>query len=213
MKASYLCYTRTTNEDYRWIFIDSKLSSEDILNIAEDYKKLKQYYIDSSKYYNLAVRKIQRGFAIYTFFKTDRLNRDGNIIFQMSGFLVLDEQYRKAQNILSLILSHCFFLMPKIPVFQDEDAKIEKDFDFPINDLFNYPDNTRSLSLKKRKLRAKIDEYLSHNELVNGIFISKSRGNILIEPLELKICAESSAQKTNEQKLTRWEKFKRWLNT
>lgn len=82
--ANVIYFSRTLTRDYRWIYYDRSLHSEDLKHIMHDYDQFEQELHNYSKN-KLVVRSTERGLVLYTFEVTDREDAFSRKVLAIKG--------------------------------------------------------------------------------------------------------------------------------
>ncbi len=106
IKAKFVYFSRTLTNDYRWIYSDEKLTTQNKNHIMDDYRSImseKKYYL---KHVHLLVRQLENGVMLYQFSKTARHDQNSREIYALSGYVFTGFDYEVFCCLRNYIISY-----------------------------------------------------------------------------------------------------------
>ena len=115
LNMKYILFSRTLTNDYRWIFTNDKLGSEEKSKIRYDMKAFennRDFYLSEP---HLIIRMSERSLSLYKFVKFDKCDRNSREIFGLVGVSFDGYDFEIANALLPHIVAYYY----SIPFVED----------------------------------------------------------------------------------------------
>lgn len=179
MKISRILYSKTKRCDYRLIFSDNTLNTEDKNYIFRDCTYCFSRINEIISCNHLLIRSISNNrYILYKFFATNKKDSEGRSIFALSGFLLDLEGVRS----LSFIASDFIFNLANYErKLSDKDKNLIEVIDYSKENAFRFCESDIGQTLEKS-----IREFiLSDDAPLNFLITIMRSGEIKFNKLDL----------------------------
>lgn len=108
IKATLLMFSRTLTKDYRWIYLDSCLDSNEKDCLLLDYRNFennKEYYLNEQ---HLIIRQFRKSIVAYQFCDTKNIDQNSRNILAMTGYVFSGIDFEIVQDLLKYIAPFLF---------------------------------------------------------------------------------------------------------
>lgn len=109
LNTNIILFSRTITNDYRWIYWDELLKTEEtniILNDYKEFEKNRDFFIINP---HLIVRQLEQKIAIYHFSETKSVDQNSRKIFALQGCVLSNIDFDIAKVFLPYICGYLFF--------------------------------------------------------------------------------------------------------